>query len=192
MEREDHYDNDRYRDLIYKNTSILQEPPADLDETWRHGILLNGGGVDGYLHLARNYRECAEALLESALTKGEPRDWSFPVLYAYRHTLELYLKTIGEIDDHTHNLKDCVLRVEERHGERLPAPAREWIIELDKIDPNGTAFRYADEDAGKPLRHVEYWLDFVQFKFAMTLVFRMLDSAILRASSSGKIENLRL
>ena len=192
LEREDHYGNDRYRDLIYTNTPILQEAPADLDETWRHGILLSGGGVDGYLHLARNYRECADALLEGALTKGEPRDWSFPVLYAYRHTLELYLKISGEIDDHTHSLNDCVLRVERRHGERLPTPAREWIIELDKIDPNGTAFRYADNEAGRPLRDVEYWLDFVQFRFAMNLVFRMLDSAILRASSIGKIQTLGL
>jgi hypothetical protein len=57
---------------------------------------LVGGGVDGYLALARNYRECAEALMERALKSGEPRDWGFPVLFAYRHTLELYLKIIGE------------------------------------------------------------------------------------------------
>lgn len=67
LDREDHYGNDRYRDLLYAHTPILQEPPDDFDETWRHGILLVGGGVDGYLALARNYRECAEALLETAL-----------------------------------------------------------------------------------------------------------------------------
>jgi hypothetical protein len=192
LDREDHYDNDHYRDLLYAHTPILQEPPDDLDETWRHGILLVGGGVDGYLTLARNYRECAEAMLEAALKSGEPRDWGFPVLFAYRHTLELYLKIIGEIDDHTHSLRECVLLVEKRHGERLPSRAREWIIELDEIDPNGTAFRYADEAAGKGLRNVECWVDFVQFKFAMTHVFRMLDTAILDAARDGKIETLQL
>jgi hypothetical protein len=38
LEREDHFD-DQYRDLLYAHTPILQEPPDDLDETSRHGIL---------------------------------------------------------------------------------------------------------------------------------------------------------
>lgn len=192
LNREDHYDNDRYREILYAHTPILQEPPDDLDETWRHGILLVGGGVDGYLSLARNYRESAEALLEAAVKSGEPRDWGFPVLFAYRHTLELYLKIIGEIQNHTHSLKECVVLVEKRHSERLPSRVRKWIIELDEIDPDGTAFRYVDEEAGKALQYVEYWVDFLQFKFAMTRVFQMLDTAILHAAGNGKIKTLRL
>jgi len=38
------------------------------------------GYVEGYLALARNYRESADALLDSALKSGEPRDWGYPVL----------------------------------------------------------------------------------------------------------------
>jgi hypothetical protein len=190
LDREDHFD-DQYRDLLYAHTHILQEPPDDLDETWRHGILLIGGGVNGYLALARNYRESADTLLDSALKSGEPRDWGYPVLFAYRHTLELYLKIIGEIDEHIHSLKECVRLVEGRHGERLPSPSREWIIELDEIDPAGTAFRYADDQAGA-MKYAEYWLDFVQFKFAMARVFTMLDMAILRAAGTGRIQGSRI
>jgi hypothetical protein len=69
-------------------------------------MLLVGGGVDGYLALARNYRECAETMLEAGLKSDEPRDWGVPVLFAYRHTLELYVKIIDEIDDHTHPLRE--------------------------------------------------------------------------------------
>jgi hypothetical protein len=192
LDRREHFDDDRYRDILYANTPILQEPPDDLDETWRHGILLNGGSVNGFLALARNYRESADALLDAALENIEPRELGYPVLFAYRHTLELYLKIIGEIDDHTHSLGDCVRLVEKRHGHRIPSPAREWIVEMDKIDPYGTTFRYADRDAGKEIMWVEYWLDFVQFKFAMARVFRMLDTAILNAARDGKIETLGL
>jgi len=35
LDRENHYDSDRYRDLLYAHTPILQQPPEDLDETWR-------------------------------------------------------------------------------------------------------------------------------------------------------------
>src|SRR5260370_20235361 len=50
LNSDDHFD-DRYRDLLYASTPILQVPPHDLDETWRHGVLLNGAGVYGYLEL---------------------------------------------------------------------------------------------------------------------------------------------
>jgi hypothetical protein len=162
----------------------LQEPPEDLDETWRHGIFL-GGGVDEYLELARSYKQSAEALLDSALKSGEPRDWGYPVLFAYRHALELYLKIVGEIQEPIHSLEDCVRLVEKRHGQRIGSPVREWVIEFDKIDPYGTAFRYADDQAGT-LKYAEYWVDFVQLKFALSLIFQMLDHAILRTGATGK------
>ena len=59
---EDHYD-DRYRDILYRHTPLLQEPPDDLDETWRHGIFLNGGGDGIDLEFARNYRQSARPFL---------------------------------------------------------------------------------------------------------------------------------
>jgi hypothetical protein len=175
---QDHYDNDQYREMLYQHTPLLQEPPDDLDETWRHGILLNGGSVDEFLELARSYKQSADALLNSALKSGEPRDWGNPVLYAYRHALELYLKIIGNIQKRTHKLEECIHHVETHRGQKVPSPVREWIIELDKIDPKGTAFRYADDEAGTR-RYAEYWVDFVQLKYAMNQVFEWLDHACL-------------
>lgn len=174
----DHYDNDRYIQMLYTHTPLLQEPPEDLDETWRHGIFLNGGGVGEFLELARSYKQSADTLLGSALKSGEPRNWGYPVLFAYRHALELYLKIIGDIQEPIHNLEKCIQRVENRHGQKIPAPIRDWIIELDKLDPRGTAFRYADDEAGT-LRYAEYWVDFMQFKHAMGKVFECLDKASL-------------
>jgi hypothetical protein len=176
LNREDHHD-DQYRKYIYQASPILQEPPDDLDETWRHGILLNGGSVDGYLELARSYKHSAEALLQVALESGEPLDWGYPVLFAYRHSLELYLKIIGRMEEFKHSLRECVRQVEKRYGRRISSPVREWIIEFDGIDPIGTAFRYADDQAGT-LKYAEFWVDFVQLKFAMSHVFQMLDDAI--------------
>jgi hypothetical protein len=179
---ENHYE-DGFRELLYGNTPILQEPPENLDETWRHGVFLNGGG--DYLDLARNYRQSADALLNSALAGGEPREWAYPVLFTYRHALELYLKLIGEIEEGTHSLKRCISLVEKRHGQRIPTPIKDWIIEFDKIDPLGTAFRYADDEAGT-LNYAELWVDFLQLKFVMGRVFTAIDDAILRTGVTGK------
>ena len=170
---------------LYLHTPLIQEPPDDLDETWRHGILLVRGGRYEYLELARNYRHVAETMLRTALEKDEIVGWAYPVLFAYRHTLELYLKLIGEIDEITHSLGRCVQLVEQRRKVTLPPPIREWILQLEQIDPTGTSFRYAGEEAGSS-RYFEHWFDFRHFQFAMKRVFDALDMAILRVGAKGK------
>jgi len=178
--------DDQFQEKLYWHTPLLQEPPDDLDETWRHGVLLCGGGRYEYLELARNYKYVADSMLQSALEKDELSHWAYPILFAYRHTLELYLKIIGEIEEPTHSLKDCVKLAEKRHGgKKIKSPIREWMLELDKIDPGGTAFRYADgEHTSNP--YAEYWFDFQHFKFAMKQVFDEIDMAILRLGVTGR------
>jgi hypothetical protein len=177
---EEYLDNDLYRRTLFAHTPILQEPPEGLDETWRSGVYLGAGGVDEYLTLARSYRDTADALLDTALKSNEPRDWAYPVLFAYRHTLELYLKIVGHIQVTTHSLQLCVELVERRLGQRIASPTREWIIEFDRIDPGGTTFRYADDSAGT-LSNAEYWVDFHHLKYAMGLVFQAMDQACIRS-----------
>lgn len=178
---EDHYHNEQYREMLFSHTPLLQEPPDDLDETWRHGIFLNGGGVDQFLELARSYKQSADTLLDSALNSGEPRDWGYPVLFAYRHALELYLKIAGNFLELTHSLEKCIQLVEQRHRRKIGSPVRDWIIEFDKIDPYGTAFRYADDQAGT-LKCAECWVDFVQLRHAMNHTFKALDEACLHVA----------
>jgi hypothetical protein len=182
LNREDHHD-ERYIEHLYMHTPLLQEPPDNLDETWRHGVLWVGGHGQERFELARNYRHVADKMLEHALQRDEARHWLCPVLFAYRHTLELYLKTIGNISKRNmnspHSLAECVALVEKLHGEKFPPRAKGWIEELDKIDPHpATTFRYEGDQ--KKQDYAEYWVDLRQFKFAMGQVFEMIDQAILR------------
>ena len=183
LNREEHF-AEPFVEHLYIHTPLLQEPPDDLDETWRHGFLWVGGHGQSRFELARSYRYAAEKLLDEALKDGEAHHWLCPVLFTYRHTMELYLKTIGDIREHTHSLAKCVELVEKRHGQKFPPRTKKWIEELDAIDPNpGTTFRYEDNlgHHGCP----EYWVDLRQFKFAMKHVFEMIDSAFLRVGSNA-------
>lgn len=176
---------DVFLEHLYMHTPLIQEPPDDLDETWRHGILLVGSKRYEFDELARNYRFFAEIMLKNALEKDEVERSAYPVLFAFRHALELYLKLIGTIDENTHSLKRCVGLVEKRHNVTFPSPIRAWILELDGIDPRGTAFRYANEDT--PLdHHYEQWFDFQHFKFAMKVVFDTIENAICQAKPKRK------
>jgi hypothetical protein len=49
----DHFE-ERFLEFLYQHTPLLQEPPDGIDETWRHGMFLNGAGVDEFLDLARS------------------------------------------------------------------------------------------------------------------------------------------
>jgi hypothetical protein len=124
-------------------------------------------------------------MLDEALQNDEARHWLCPVLFAYRHTLELYLKTIGNINEHTHSLAKCSSLVEKLFGEKFNPSAKGWIEELDKIDPHpATTFRYEADQ--KQQDYAENWVDLRQFKFAMGQVFEMIDRAILRVGVEGK------
>ncbi len=183
LNRDEHF-NERFVEHLYLHTPLLQEPPDNLDETCLHGFLWVGGHGQARFELARNYRYAAEKLLNQALEESDARHWLCPVLFTYRHTLELYLKTIGNITERTHSLAECVELVETIHGAQFPPRARGWIEELDRIDPNpGTTFRYEDDlgSQGCP----EYWVDLRQFKFAMKQVFEMIDCAILRIGAKA-------
>jgi hypothetical protein len=170
---------------LYLHTPLLQEPPDDLDETWRHGFLWVGGHGQSRFELARNYRYAAEKLLDQALKDGDAHHWLCPVLFTYRHTLELYLKTIGSITKRTHSLAKCVELVEKLHGEQFPPSAKRWIEDLDKIDPDpGTTFRYEGDDGKQD--YSEFWVDLRQFQFAMRQIFEMIDRAILRVGPENK------
>ena len=179
----DQFEDPKFREILYSNTPLLQEQPVDLDEPWRHGISPSIG-VDADFELARSFRQSADVLLERALQSGEPGVSGIPVLFTYRHALEMYLKMLGDIKDLTHSLEDCLKCVEKRLGSRIRLPIRGWIIELAKIDPKGTAFRYADDQAGT-LRYSEYWIDLHHVKHAMTKVFDALDWACLDFRSSS-------
>lgn len=181
---ENHYE-DRFREHLHWHTPLLQEPPEDLDQTWRHGILLSGSRRYERFELARNYRYMAESMLQAALEQDDLDHRAYPVLFAYRHTLELYLKVIGEINETIHSLKKCVQLVEKRYGKKIAQPIRGWILELDQIDPRGTAFRYDGEATGSN-PYMEQWFDLAHFKFAMNQVFQVIDFAILNSGGSRK------
>jgi hypothetical protein len=184
LRHEEHY-QDAFVERLYLHTPLIQEPPEGIDETWRHGILLGGAGRYEYLELARNYRHVAETMLRMALEKDEVSGWAYPILFAYRHTLELYLKLIGGIDEATHSLKRCLELTETRYKATIQSPIREWILDLEEIDSTGTAFRYADAESSSN-RHYGQWFDFRHFQFAMKRVFNIIDIAVLNLGAKGK------
>ena len=64
---------ERFLEFGRLHTTIFQEMPDDIDETWQHGILIGGMAMRDLPQVARAYKSAADKLVESALSKHEPR-----------------------------------------------------------------------------------------------------------------------
>ena len=148
---------------------LFEEPPADLDEDARHGSLLGGmASPVGNFDMARDFRRAAEILVDRNTHDAEAYELLYPVLFAYRHALELYLKAILEPTARSHDLASLAERltghVEKHFGKQLSSRASRLIQDFAEYDPKGTSFRYGD----KGLLEGEYWIELPKLRRQMT------------------------
>jgi len=173
--------DERYADLIYLNSPIFQEPPEDLDETSHHGFLLSSIWNQPLIEVARAYKYAADELVREGLSCQEPHLLDYPILYLYRHTLELYLKLV--INDPAkakavgHDLGALINEVE-KMGQATMAP---WIAdrlrEFHTLDPISDLFRYSDRPPKHP-KHAEMWVDLLQLRTLMNQVCEAFEEHI--------------
>jgi hypothetical protein len=153
---------------------IFAEPPEDLDETWRHGFVVGGMAHQTELwELARAYHRAGNLVVEHALDHGEAWEISYPVLYLYRHMIELYIEAIVPARGRrTHNLLSLITRfvshVPWTLNEDVPDWFRDYLLEFASFDPDAQAFRFTDADARKPLAGgTEGWVDLAHLRNVM-------------------------
>jgi hypothetical protein len=129
---------------------IFQDPPDGLCETWRHGALVGGMAEGAYdrLSLADSYKMAGDVLVKECLDRGEAYELVYPIIFNYRHSLELYLKLATNASKKIHPLRDLVDELERyvrgKYGSDLPAWFKDRVLEFDDFDPGSTVFRYDD------------------------------------------------
>ena len=86
-----HYDHPLIDNLIFQITPVFVEPPENLDETWKHGVIYAGLAqiTDAYF-LAKSFKLAGDRLVEAALESQENWELLCPVLYNYRHSMEYF------------------------------------------------------------------------------------------------------
>lgn len=176
---QENYYEEAFIHELYRHTPLLQDEIPEVDEPYRYGLMMSPGVYSEPLEIARSYRSAAELLWQNAMDSGQPRSECYPMLFAYRHTLELYLKILGCVEEHTHNLLKCMEILEKYHQTKIPAKLKEWIETLHRMDPAGTAHRYAQSSTNFCMDG--NWLDLKHFKFAMDTLFNALDHAVLKS-----------
>jgi hypothetical protein len=167
---------------------LFEEPPDNLDSDWTHGVLLvRWGSAKGYdpIDVARAFRYAGARLLKTALQLRESSEAAYPILFNYRHALELYLKAIIPAQ-HKHRLDVLASHLRPLLTGRYPPDQIEILIErieeFHRIDPSSTVFRYADtpdetyEHSNGPLPDPEIWVDFRHLQTCMAQTFNALET----------------
>ncbi len=165
---------------------------------------------------ATAFKEAAEVVLDKCEGDGDrPKNdiFIFPVMYLYRHGIELNLKSIINVgvgleffekDAVEEDLKLHNLAKLWNHARRLllhrwstsdpePLKATEAVInELHQSDPNGQVFRYAADKDGKRHRYEKLpdHISVVKLKQTMDGVFNFLEAtwAALEEDLSNMLE----
>jgi hypothetical protein len=131
---------------------LFEEPGPHIEraDPWSgpQGFLLGGMAASAdKLNIAQDYMEAAYVLTES-IKKGDWEDYRLanPVLFLYRHSIELFLKGVMGETRKIHSLAQLADGfaefIRQRFGKEVPT----WIVgrlkEIAAVDPNSTAFRY--------------------------------------------------
>ena len=133
------------------NRQIFQEPSfedeGDSTVAWLGGM---GQGVYTFWDLAQAFKIAGDVLVERVLAGDfEAYQIVYPVLYNYRHCLELYLKffVFAEVGK-KHELDLLLDGFEEyirtHHGIEVPEVYRELVLEFNDFDKKSFNFRYPE------------------------------------------------
>ena len=146
-------------ELARLHSPLFQDPSDEMDETWQHGTLIGGMACRELLQVARAYKLAADELLKQALSKYEPHELDYPVLFLYRHTVEIYLKAALDVPPQHHDLSQLIQLLEAESGKQIAGWVRDRLWDFHKIDNMASLFRYAD-----PPANGELWIDFHQLQ----------------------------
>lgn len=164
--------------------SIFTDPPDGLGEHDFHfGTYAIGIGGMNEIEVARAFAAAADRLLATAEEQRESWEAAYPILFCYRHALELYLKGLMPSTRLGHKLGDLAQSLMLLIEGRYPADQVRWLIdriaEFDRLDPRSTLFRYPDaplssyKTGAQP--DPETWVDFRHLQRSTTKMFQGLE-----------------
>lgn len=126
--------------------------------------------------MANQFAMAANLLRDAALNSGTAWFYVHPLLFLYRHTIELYLKGLVPQPRPTHNLlvmRDSLIEyIKSKYGYDISGGwVAETITEFAAIDPNSTRFRYARNNQGNPSFNAEQVVNLDELKTRMDALF---------------------
>lgn len=147
-------------DFQYLSNKILHNP-LDVPDSELNGYVLIGGFADmqSLLTIAESYKSRADDLVEITVRDSDiAYEYTFPILFLYRHSLELFLKSLKSDFKRKHPFEDLIKNIKDRAKNRIPDDALNELIarinEFIEMDNRSTRFRYGNQIGEEFLVHL--------------------------------------
>lgn len=171
-------------ELVDVTQPLFREPsPDEPDEDWAL-FVLGGMAQRNELEVARSYRMATDALIARALRASDlSYEYAFPVLYLYRHVIELYLKLIVQPQGtQGHGIMPLARAFKARVHSKLKLKIPNWVMdrfrELSEMDPHSDAFRFTKDRKGKRRwMPGEYTVSYRQVRLTMDVLVKGFEQA---------------
>jgi hypothetical protein len=158
---------------------------------WERGAGFANDGTSRHVHIWDGFMSAGEALVEDCRQNPQARHFLiYPILFAYRHALELAMKWIltmyggyspSEISHHDlwGLWKLCREVIDAAHGDSSGATGvvESVIKEMHDLDKSALAFRYGLDKNGKPPKLPEGIYDLENIRDVMTGVGHFFDGS---------------
>lgn len=165
-DQEDDLADNFLRGPLLKKAKGLQPYLETYSKEWRAGAQAIG------------YREAAETLLDAVIDQERPTSKTLlhPILFLYRHSVELRLKRLieehgSDLAPRRHELDALYATAKQAIQRYLPSADFENVdrvmAELHAIDPKSQTFRYATTPKGKPIEIPVSEVDLVHLRTQM-------------------------
>ncbi|MBF0457631.1 MAG: nucleotidyltransferase domain-containing protein [Nitrospirae bacterium] len=173
-------------------TPVFQDIPDSIDETWRHGALIGAmAELQTNIDIARAYKIAGDILVARNAKEAEAYEFVYPLLFLYRHSIELYLKSLPLGGKYSHDITKLIPAFEEfvlnEYKQAVPPRVKSWMLEFAMMDPNSTTFRYI-HDRSEPKHRLknteqldkgEWWVDLNNLKSVMDYLSGIFEKIIL-------------
>lgn len=164
------------------------DDPFDLPDENQQQVTVAADDFSRFFLMRDGYRKSADALVQQAIEDFREADYLvFPIVFLYRHALELNLKYIINHYGHhvgidpiwnTHEFERLwpkFLEVLDGFGTLDPDQADRIvggiIAEFGNLDPRSFSFRYPRDNQGTPVPLAKDRLDLIRLKDVMDGVF---------------------
>jgi len=134
-------------EINYLSKPILLDPLSDDGSNSSHIVI--GGIIDfsSIRDITEFYKISADDLVDNALRESDlSYQYSYPIIYLYRHSLELYIKSFLGKFPKTHRFSNLKNTFSESAKNKLSNDVFENVInrlnEFEKLDNESIRFRY--------------------------------------------------
>lgn len=178
-------------------TRPLFEEPSEASERsdpWSgpKGFMIGGMSLPTKFDLGQEYFDAANTLIE-AIRRNEIEDYRVanPVLFLYRHSLEMTLKGMIGIGARGHDLSALADMLEVKYQGDMPKWVTARLKEIAAIDPNSTAFRYAENRDKQSKRDVRVDGEIYVSLNHIQALMNVLNSKLLSISGASMFRESR-